>query len=251
MTVTAEQIIRRLGLEPLPARQAAVHRDLLLPDRRARLVPCTAQTTDRRDLPLLRGRPGRYAAVVPQGTQLARAPRPRLHAPAPRADRVAARRVAGLSPRPRRPMVLAGRDDGARLHRFGLRWRRAGGDGGALTGGCRGDRAPCTTLTDGDVQARDTSGQRRAKLAPCCSNPGPDRPGDHAGDSREPHRRTSVTHTEVLRGGYGGALGTAWCRVGGVEGQTVGCLERQGGVRTGRRDAANRPRAGAGAPSSA
>ncbi len=165
MTVTAEQIIRRLGLEPLPARQAAVHRDLLLPDRRARLVPCTAQTTDRRDLPLLRGRPGRYAAVVPQGTQRARAPRPRLHAPAPRADRVAARRVAGLSPRPRRPMVLAGRDDGARLHRFGLRWRRAGGDGGALTGGCRGDRAPCTTLTDGDVQAPDCGDATNGRTA--------------------------------------------------------------------------------------
>jgi len=40
MTVTAEQIIRRLGLEPLPARQAAVHRDLLLLTDAPELVPC-------------------------------------------------------------------------------------------------------------------------------------------------------------------------------------------------------------------
>ena len=47
----------------------------------------------------------------------------------------------------------------------------------------------------------------RRATGPLFLHPAPDRPGSLAGSSPEPPRSTSVTHTEVLRGGYGEATG--------------------------------------------
>jgi hypothetical protein len=45
------------------------------------------------------------------------------------------------------------------------------------------------------------------------------------GIPREPRRSTSVSRTEVLRGGSGGARGRVGCRVGGIEGQEARVFE--------------------------